>query len=90
MVEKKLERKLKNAVRKKSGVCLKFSCPGTRGAPDRIVIMPGKIYFVELKIRPGVKPSPIQKVFHAGLLSYGFPVWIINDDQSLNSFINGI
>ncbi len=41
-------------ITKLNGLCLKWVAPGTRGVPDRIIIMPeGKTYFVEMKQEKG-------------------------------------
>ena len=61
MREKIIEDKLKNAVKDKDGICLKFVSPGFDGVPDRIILMPnGIMAFAELKA-PGKKLRPIQK-----------------------------
>lgn len=50
------EKLLRLRVAKAGGLCLKF---GTNGMPDRIVILEGKVSFIELK-RPGGVPRPDQ------------------------------
>lgn len=50
MKESTLEKYLVKEITKLNGLCLKWVAPGTRGVPDRIIIMPeGKTYFVEMK-----------------------------------------
>lgn len=52
-LEKSIENVLRKAVEDEGGVCLKWTCPGHRGVPDRMILFPGGIIaFVELK-RPG-------------------------------------
>lgn len=54
VLEKDIERQLVLEIRKMGGLCLKFTSPGLRGVPDRIVILPGgKISFVETKTKGG-------------------------------------
>ena len=54
-LEKSIENILRKAVEDEGGVCLKWTCPGHRGVPDRMILFPGGIIaFVELK-RPGAK-----------------------------------
>lgn len=56
--EEVIERHLVNEVKKAGGIAYKFTSPGRRGVPDRIVLLPnGKIIFVECKA-PGEKPRP--------------------------------
>ena len=67
MREKIIEEKLTKAVKQNSGVCWKFTSPGTAGVPDRIVLMPGgRIAFVEVKA-PGEKPRPLS-IFSRSLI----------------------
>lgn len=40
MRERAIENLLVREIEKRGGLCMKFVSPGTRGAPDRIVIMP--------------------------------------------------
>lgn len=60
MREKDIERRLVAEVKKIGGWALKFTSPGQAGVPDRIILLPGRVYFVELK-RPGQKPRPLQE-----------------------------
>lgn len=60
MLEKKIETKLREEVKKQGGKAYKFVSPGNAGVPDRLVVLPdGKIAFVEIK-RKGAKPRPLQ------------------------------
>ena len=61
MLEKTIERKLTMAVKKSSGIAVKFVSPSFDGMPDRLVLLPdGLIAFVELKA-PGKRPRPLQE-----------------------------
>ena len=84
-----LERKLKKEIEKKGGLCLKFISPGMNGVPDRIVLVGTRVYFIELKTKTGVL-SVRQKYIHKILNKQGHPVIIINDEKTLNDFINAI
>lgn len=89
-MEKKIEEKLREAVKNKGGIALKFVCPGTNGAPDRLVIAAdGKIHFVETKSNRG-KTSALQNAFHRMLKIYGYPVYVIKTNEQLNTFLDGI
>ena len=55
MLEKSIEKKLADAVKKRGGLAPKFVSPGLDGMPDRIVLMPGgRLAFVEVKA-PGTR-----------------------------------
>ena len=41
MLEKELEKKFTEAVKKCGGIAFKFVSPGNAGVPDRLVILPG-------------------------------------------------
>ena len=72
LLEKDIERKLVEMVKRCGGMCLKWVCPGWSGVPDRIVLLPGaRVIFAELK-RPGGQPTRIQKWWANKLRSLGF------------------
>ena len=58
--ERDVERYLRMRVLKHGGLYYKFVSPGNDGVPDRLIIMGGRVYFVELK-REGEKPRPVQE-----------------------------
>lgn len=54
VLERDIERKLGNEIKKLGGLYYKFTSPNLPGVPDRIVIMPGgRVIFVELKTEIG-------------------------------------
>ena len=57
--ERDVERYLIKECEKRGWLCWKFASPGRRGVPDRIVIRPGAVAFVEVK-RKGGRVSPLQ------------------------------
>lgn len=84
--EKSIERALVRAVESRGGKARKFVSPGWRGAPDRIVMMPGgRIYFVELK-RPGGVLRPLQRHRLRELGVLGFEVRVIASTGDLARF----
>ncbi|MBC1605676.1 VRR-NUC domain-containing protein [Listeria rocourtiae] len=60
MQESKIEEYLRSEVRKRGGLCWKFTSPGTRGVPDRIVMLGGRLAFVETKA-PGKALRKLQE-----------------------------
>lgn len=79
-LEKSIENVLRKAVEDEGGVCLKWTCPGHRGVPDRMILFPGGIIaFVELK-RPGakVKAGGLQEWWRQRLVEFGFRCYEIS------------
>lgn len=90
MREKQIEQKLVQAVRKKSGLCLKFVSPNFDGMPDRLILLPhGKIAFAELKA-PCKKPRPLQLARHKTLMKLGFHVYVIDSIEQIGAILDEI
>lgn len=89
MNEKLIERKLREGVKKQGGLALKFSSQTYTGMPDRIVLMPGEIYFVEVK-STGKQQTRIQKACVKILNGLEHDFWLIDDDNTLSMFLNYI
>ncbi len=90
MNEKLLERKLREAVKRAGGLALKWVSPGVTGVPDRIIILPGgKVKLVEVK-STGKKQSDRQVIMAGMLDKLGLPVAVIDSQETLNEFLNGI
>lgn len=85
--EKSIEQALVRAVESRGGKARKFVSPGWRGAPDRIVMMPGgRIIFVELK-RPGGVLRPLQRHRLHELEVLGFQARVIASRGDLARFL---
>ena len=90
MLERAIEQRLVEAVRKAGGLCPKFVSPGWDGVPDRIVLLPyGKFAFVEVKA-PGKKPRPLQVSRHGLLQHLGFKVYLLNDMNQIGGILDDI
>mgnify|MGYP003456810062 CR=1 FL=1 len=87
--EKALERNLNKEVKALGGWSIKILSNFITGLPDRLVLLNGRAYFVEVKSE-GKKPSHIQRVVHKKLEALGFTVSIIDTTEKLNNFIKGI
>lgn len=85
MLEKELEKKLVLEVKARRGLCMKWVCPGNRGVPDRIVLMPGgRVYFIEMK-RPGKsKTDPLQEYWARTLRQMGFKTRLVHSLEELS------
>lgn len=79
-LEKEIEAKLRQAVERHGGMCLKWVCPGWSGVPDRIILLPGgRIIFVETKRPKGGRVSAMQAWWGGTLRRLGFTHWYIRD-----------
>lgn len=78
MLEKQVEQALVQRVKELGGTCEKFTSPGRRAVPDRIVTLPGgRIIFVECKA-PGKKPTVMQQFDHERRRLLGCDVRVID------------
>ena len=90
MKEKTIEQQLVKEIKLLKGLCLKLSCPGFAGMPDRLILLPkGKIGFVEVK-RQGEKPRPLQVSRHNLLRKLGFKVFVLDDEKQIKEIIKEI
>lgn len=87
--ESHLQKSCMRAAKDLGGLFLKWSCPGTRGVPDGILLMPGcPVVFIELK-RPEKSTIAKTQVYWRELLcSMGFEVW--SPVNSVDDFRAGI
>lgn len=88
MLEKTVEKKCMALAKKRGFLFLKWQNTAQKGVPDRILIGPGIIEFVELK-RPGGKPTKLQLAMHRKIDSaYGEKVcWIIDSVEAFEELI---
>jgi hypothetical protein len=90
MREKVIEKKLEMEVKKRGGICPKFTSLGFDGMPDRLVLLPdGKIAFIEVKA-PGKKPRPLQLARHRLLRELGFQVFVLDEEEQTGGILNAI
>lgn len=86
MLEKDIEQALVKRVKTLGGRCEKFTSPGRRSVPDRIVTLPGnRIIFVELKA-PGKQPTEKQLKDHKERRALGCDVRVIDTLEQVNAF----
>lgn len=90
MREVKVEKALVAAVKKRHGLCMKFTSPGLDGVPDRIVLLPhGKMAFIELKA-PGKKLRPLQELRAKQLRDLGQQVFVIDNKEMIGGILDEI
>lgn len=91
MLEKLVERRLRERLKALGGHAYKFVSPGRVGVPDRLCLLPVApehreivaryVRFVEAK-RPGGKPSSAQEREHERLRALGYQVLVIDSYES--------
>lgn len=87
MLEKEIEKKLIDGIRKLGGRSYKFVSPGNNGVPDRIVILPGgRVIFVELKTMTG-RLSKLQKMQTTMLSRLGCDVRVLYGEDGVRAFL---
>lgn len=90
MREKQVEQRLVQAVKQRGGICPKFVSPGFAGMPDRLILLPGgRFAFAELKA-PGEKPRQLQKSRHRLLMRLGFPVFVIDALEQIETALDSL
>ena len=94
MLEREIEKKLADGVRKLGGRAYKFVSPGNDGVLDRIVVLPGRVTkFIELKTETG-RLSSLQNVQIKRLKDLGQDVRVLYGLEDVKRFLeemqNGI
>lgn len=90
MLEKEIERRMCEMIRKRGGLTYKFTSPGNVGVPDRLVITPtGVVWFVELKTETG-RLSKLQKHRIAELEERRVNVRVVRGLQGAIDFVNEV
>lgn len=86
MLESTLEKRLCRRVAALGGMAEKFTSPGRRSVPDRLVTLPGGItIYVEMKA-PGKKPTPLQLKDHERRRALGCDVRVIDSVEAVDAF----
>ena len=94
MLEREIEKKLADGVRKLGGRAYKFLSPANDAVPDRIVVLPGRVpKFIELKTETG-RLSSLQNVQIKKLKDLGQDVRVLYGLEDVKRFLeemqNGI
>lgn len=84
MLEKQIEAKLVLRIKALGGKCEKFTSPGRRSVPDRLVTLPGgQMSFAECKA-PGKKPTELQERDHQQRRELGCIVHVIDSYEAID------
>jgi len=86
-LERAIEKRMGRELRAMGCLWYKFTSPGARGVPDRILVTPdGKLSFVELKTDVG-RLSPAQERQIEMLRHHGQTVYVIRGEDDATEFL---
>ena len=86
--ESKIEEHLRRRVVAAGGLAEKVA-PVRAGVPDRLVVLRGRIYLVELKA-PGGRVRPVQRYWHKLAAHAGVQVQILSSIQEVDAFVSSV
>ena len=90
MLEKEIERRMVQMVKRRGGLCYKFVSPSNPGVPDRIIITPtGRVVFVELKTEIR-RLSNIQKWQRAEMQKRGADVRVVKGWDAAKALVEEV
>jgi len=87
VLEYSLEQQCRNIVKSLDGIAIKLNPVNARGIPDRLVMLPGRIMFIEFK-RPGGKVRANQQHWIDRLRSMGLEAHVVDNVDQFMSIIN--
>lgn len=88
MLERDLERHFAQSVKRLGGVCYKLDARTHRGAPDRVVLLPGRgPIFVELKTDKGIL-SANQMLEHDRIRTIGGTVLTLYGKAEIDRYLD--
>lgn len=85
--EKTVEKYLCDKIRAMGGMCIKMDANMNVGIPDRLCIIPGAIFFVELKRPSGGVIRKTQKPMIKRLTAMGHTVHILRTKSEIDSLL---
>ncbi len=89
MLEKQIEQYLTRRAKEEGFLSYKFSSPGNRGVPDRILVGNGSVYFVECKAPTG-KLSPMQQRTIDKFERMQQPVFVVYSKEQVDQLLERI
>ena len=85
MREKEVEARLVREAKRHGGIAEKFTSPGRRSVPDRIVWLPrGRVFLVECKAG-GCDVTEAQARDHERRRALGFPVFVVDSYEAVDA-----
>jgi hypothetical protein len=87
--ENKVEKYLDQRVKECGGLTRKWVSPGRDGVPDRVCIIAGRVFFVEVKTVDG-RLSPPQQREHERLIDKGASVHTVYGVEGVDLLMRGL
>lgn len=87
--ESQIEKYLVDRVKSIDGICWKFTSPGVAGVPDRIILITGHTYFVEVKAEHG-RFDKLQHHRCRQIRDCGISVDIVRSKEQVDALIERI
>lgn len=84
--EKRIEAALVGRVEELAGYAIKLSAVGRRGLPDRMIMLPNRILFVEVKAL-GEKPSKQQALWLERFRQMGFEAYVLDREEDIDEIL---
>lgn len=86
MRESTIEKYLVSRCKKHGVYCRKWAAPGMRGVPDRILLVEGNWWAVEVKA-PGRKPTKLQLLEHKRIRNHGGQVVVLDSKEGVDALL---
>lgn len=96
MLETEIEAHLVRRVKELGGECRKVQWVNRRGAPDRVVMLRGRIVWIETKAPGKAKSFPVnaherqQKREHDRMRAQGQKVYVLDDCDEIDKLLRGM
>ena len=84
--ERDVEAHLVARVKAAGGTAYKFTSPGRVGVPDRLVVLPDRLFFAELKA-PGKRATAGQAREHDRLRDLGQDVYVLDSAVAIDALM---
>lgn len=89
MREATVEQYLSRRVSERGGLCWKWAATARAGVPDRVVVLRGVVYLVELKSPTG-RLSPVQRRVHGMIERAGVAVHVLSSTAAVDEWLSRI